>query len=78
MGKDLERVGANGLVGTLCPAAPDVDDIAAIAANGQRVGVVGEVEDFPHIQGQRVVPAAGEVDRLDPQQLVVAQRRQVQ
>ena len=78
LGVDLEGVRADGFVGTLSPAATEVDGVARVAADQQRVAGRGDVEHFALIQRQRVVAAAGDVDDFDVDQLGVANGGQIQ
>ena len=59
------------------PARPEFDRVAGVASNRQRVGRITQVENFQLVKNQRIVTAASDVNRLDADQFVVGDCRQV-
>ena len=74
---DIERVGTDRFVGNLSPTASDVNYIAHVAPHDERVGFAGKIQHFALVERECVVAAACKIDRLDPQQAIVAEGGQV-
>ena len=72
--ENLERIGADRLDAARDPSAANVDRVAPITADHQRVRVAAEVDHLLEVQGQRVVAATGDVDHFHVDDGVIGNR----